>query len=255
MAELPKTGNWSESKSSKSKVELPFLSSRGVCNLLFEGVFNIHFLCHTSLCVVIAASFLLVFPLRVDSFFDNTTYITNRNSTGSNIICLGDSLTFGVGASPGHDYPSLLSKALGVKVINAGVDGDETADALKRLNQDVLSKNPKMVIVLLGGNDYFDEVPMEETFKNLDTIIKRIQDKGSMVVLVEIGTSVLGKSLEKRYDKVVLTNQTAYVPHIYKGILFNSKLKSDFKHPNDQGYKIIAHRILKVVKPLLEKAS
>jgi len=207
-----------------------------------------------SFCFVLVLYFLIIFPGWVDSFFDNITYITNRDSVGSDIICFGDSLTLGVGASPGHDYPSLLSKALGVKVINAGVDGDETIDALKRLDKDVLFKKPKMVIILLGGNDFFDNVPFNETFKNLDQIVKQVQANGAIVVLAEIGPSYF-PSLQKRYDQIVLTNQTAYVPKIYDGILFNSNLKSDTKHPNDQGYQIIADRISKAVKPLLEKTS
>jgi len=205
-------------------------------------------------CFILALGFLLISPTHVDSFFDNTIYITNRNRAGSDIVCLGDSLTLGVGASPGHDYPSFLSKTLGVKVINAGVDGDETSDALKRLDTDVLSKKPKVVIILLGGNDFFDNVPFDEAFKNLDQIVKRVQAKGAIVVLAEIGPSYF-PSLQKRYDQLVLINQTAYVPKIYDGILFNSNLKSDAKHPNDQGYEIIAERISKVVKPLLKKIS
>ncbi len=237
MAELPKTRSDSEIK--------PWTA-------IWKYLSNIQFLCQFSFCLVAMSFLLFIFPGPVDSFFDNTVYITNQHSTGSNIICLGDSLTLGKGSTPGHDYPSFLSRALGINVINAGVDGNETGEALARLDKDVLSKDPKMVIILLGGNDYFDEVPLEEAFKNLDEIVKRVQAKGAIAVLVEIGPSYI-PSLQKRYDQIVLTNQSAYVPKIYDGILFNSNLRSDFRHPNDEGYKIIAHRILKVIKPLLEE--
>ena len=111
-----------------------------------------------------------------------------------------------------------------------------------------------MVIILLGGNDFFDSVPFNEAFKNLDQIVKQVQAKGAIAVLAEIGPSYV-PSLQKRYDQIVLVNQSAYVPKVYDGILFNSHLRSDTKHPNDQGYQIIADRISKVAKPLLEKTS
>ena len=73
---------------------------------------------------------------------------------GQTIICFGDSLTEGVGAESGEDYPSVLSRELGLPVINAGQRGDTTAEALARISDAVLSKNPRLVIVLLGGNDF-----------------------------------------------------------------------------------------------------
>ena len=68
------------------------------------------------------------------------------------IICFGDSLTFGTGADKGMDYPSQLAKMIRKTVINKGIPGDTTASALRRLNRDVLSKNPEFVLITLGGN-------------------------------------------------------------------------------------------------------
>ena len=85
--------------------------------------------------------------------------VANRDAQGSTIICFGDSLTRGLGAAPGHDYPSLLAEALGRDVINAGVNGDTTRDALQRLTADVLARTPQLVIVQFGGNDFLRKVP------------------------------------------------------------------------------------------------
>ena len=93
--------------------------------------------------------------------------IRNLHSAGETIICFGDSLTEGVGASAGDDYPSVLSRQLGSPVINAGVRGDTTAAALERLADQVLNKNPRLVILLLGGNDFLRQRPRRETRQNL----------------------------------------------------------------------------------------
>jgi len=64
--------------------------------------------------------------------------IANRDSRGTCVVCFGDSLTAGYGATSGNDYPSLLSKKISLPVINDGVSGNTTADALARLDGDVL---------------------------------------------------------------------------------------------------------------------
>ena len=185
-------------------------------------------------------------------YFLNTSY---HDFQGKNVICFGDSITYGIGASHGHDYPSLLGQALGVKVINAGVDGDNTEDALKRLETDVLSKNPGLVVILLGGNDYLDRIPLSKTFENLDIIIRRIRATGASVVVVEIGASILGKPVQNRWDKLVMENQVPFVSYILSSYFFDRELKSDNLHPNDMGYEIVAGRILQVVKPILKHNS
>src|SRR5690348_12379952 len=106
-------------------------------------------------------------------------HIANEGSHGKTIVCFGDSLTEGVGADPGTDYPSLLRQKVGLPVINSGVSGDTTAVALKRLDADVLDHDPKMVIITLGGNDFLQQLPKEETLSNMETIIDRIEAHGA----------------------------------------------------------------------------
>jgi hypothetical protein len=66
--------------------------------------------------------------------------VASTQSSTEAIICFGDSLTFGTGASKGIDYPSQLAKMIGNPVINKGIPGDTTASALRRLNRNVLPK-------------------------------------------------------------------------------------------------------------------
>src|SRR5919199_350459 len=73
--------------------------------------------------------------------------VRNLDSRGANVIAFGDSLTAGYGAQAGEDYPSRLSALIGVPVINAGVSGDTTQSALARIDSDVLSRDPRLVIV------------------------------------------------------------------------------------------------------------
>ncbi len=181
--------------------------------------------------------------------------IANRNSAGTTIICFGDSLTEGVGASPGQDYPSLLSRGLGREVINAGVAGETTRDGLKRLDRDVLERNPLLVIVEFGGNDFLQQISKAEIFANLDEMIRRIQERGAMVMLVGVQPGLWGDAARADFRRIAKAHRAAFLPNILEGILTDSALKSDTLHPNDAGYERIAERILKVVKPLLEGRS
>lgn len=127
--------------------------------------------------------------------------IANLDSKGKTIICFGNSITEGVGASEGNDFPSLLAKKIGRPVINAGKGGETTFDALKRIEEDVLQKHPKLVIVELGGNDYLQKIPQSETFKNLDEMTRRIQAQGAMVVLAEIKKDYFMMDITRDFGK------------------------------------------------------
>src|SRR5687768_6811544 len=128
--------------------------------------------------IVIGAAALLilaVWALRTSPY----SRVTNLDSRGSSVIAFGDSLTSGYGASAGEDYPSRLSAMSGVPIVNAGRSGDTTESALARIEDDVLSGNPRIVIVGLGGNDFLSGMAVQSTEENLRTIVRRIQGTGA----------------------------------------------------------------------------
>ncbi|KPK98920.1 MAG: hypothetical protein AMJ95_02125 [Omnitrophica WOR_2 bacterium SM23_72] len=177
--------------------------------------------------------------------------IKNIDSKGENIICFGDSLTFGYGVNPGEDYPTNLAKLLRKPVINAGVDGDTTTTALGRLQADVLDKNPRLVILEFGGNDFLKRVPQEETIRNLSKMVDLVQGRGAMVAIVDISAGIFFSEYRKMYKKLAEEAGCIFVPRILSGIITNPSMKSDFLHPNADGYKIIAYRVLFAIRPYL----
>ena len=179
--------------------------------------------------------------------------VKNLDSQGTNIICLGDSLTSGEGAEPEQNYPSILSGYLGRKVINAGVSGDTTGDALKRIKKDVLEQDPKMVIVILGGNDFLLKLPEEETFRNLEKIVDLIQAGGAAVTLAEVKTGLLKDPYLSGFKHLARQKKTLLIPNILKGIINNPGLMSDPIHPNARGYAVMAKRIYEKISPYLKQ--
>ena len=179
--------------------------------------------------------------------------IKNIDAKGSNIICFGDSLTFGYGADPGEDFPAVLAKMTDIPVINAGVDGDTSTEALQRLESDVLERDPLLVIVEFGGNDFLRKIPRETSVANMKEIIDRIQARGAMVAIADVSAAVFLKEYSAAFSEIAREKQAIFIPHILSGIITNPALKSDFIHPNADGYKAIAQRIYRVILPYLNQ--
>lgn len=181
--------------------------------------------------------------------------VRNLASAGTEIIAFGDSLTAGYGAGAGEDYPSRLSSAIGKPVINAGVSGDTTDMALERIDADVLSRNPRIVIVGLGGNDFLRSVPVATAEKNLRAIIQKVEASGAMVVLLGFEFPSLGAHWGAMYERVAKEEGCLLIDGVLSGILTDPSLKSDEIHPNAKGYALMAERISGPMAKLLKRAD
>lgn len=179
--------------------------------------------------------------------------IRNRSSKGENIICFGDSMTFGYGADPGEDYPARLAKKIGIPVINAGVDGDTSIEGLKRLSADVLEKSPFLVIIEFGGNDFLEKIPMDVTVNNIKEMADRIHATGAMVALVDVSAGMILSGYWWEFSKIAKEKELIFIPGVLNGIITNPELKSDFLHPNRKGYELMSQRVYRAIRPYLKK--
>jgi acyl-CoA thioesterase-1 len=168
--------------------------------------------------------------------------IRNIDSRGKTIVCFGNSLTAGGGAGPGEDYPTRLAGYLGLPVINAGRGGDTSSDALKRL-EEVLNKDPLLVIVELGGNDFLLKVPQEITINNVSRIVDKIAESGAMVAIMDISPGVGLTEYKLAFARIAREKSVIFLSRVLYGIMTDSRFKSDYLHPNREGYKLIAERV------------
>ncbi|HXG52338.1 MAG TPA: arylesterase [candidate division Zixibacteria bacterium] len=203
----------------------------------------------------IAAAALLLACALLGCGGDPYGSIRNLRSAGRTVVCFGDSLTEGVGAEAGRDYPSELGRLLGMAVVNTGRRGDTSGEALARVEQDVFEHDPRVVVVLLGGNDFLRKVPLAETKKNLAAIVARVQERGAMVVVAGIRLGLFADEYADLFEEVAEKLGALYVPDVMSGILSDPALRSDRIHPNAEGYRLIAGRIAEKLKPLLERAD
>ncbi|OGZ99179.1 MAG: hypothetical protein A3C07_04520 [Candidatus Sungbacteria bacterium RIFCSPHIGHO2_02_FULL_47_11] len=183
--------------------------------------------------------------------FAQREYPKKYPTTGTAVIALGDSLVVGEGVLPGNDFVSILSERLDVPIINAGRAGDTTAETLRRLETDVLARDPRIVIILVGGNDAIRRIPKQETFSNLAKIIDKIQARGAAVLLVGIQSGFFRDNYKNDFYALSRKKGAWHVPDILDGIFGHGQLMQDTIHPNDKGYLIIADRIEPVLRNII----
>lgn len=183
-------------------------------------------------------------------FIRPSSAIVNRMPSGGTIVCFGDSLTYGTGASKGMDYPAQLSRMIGLPVMNAGVPGDTTATALKRL-EGVLDTQPRMVLITLGGNDLKNGISRQTAFGNLRAIIRSIQAEGALVIIGGIDIPFYGKGFGGAYRELAEETGSLLIPNVFDGIMGARSLMSDPIHPNSQGYTVMAQHFSRALQPYL----
>ena len=126
------------------------------------------------------------------------------------MLALGDSLFAGYGLGPGESYPAHLEAALKargtpVRIVNAGVSGDTTADGLARVDFVLkgMSTKPTLAIISLGGNDMLRAVPPAETRKNLEAILAKFKAAKVPVVLLQLlAAPNLGKDYADQFNPI-----------------------------------------------------
>lgn len=108
---------------------------------------------------------------------------------------LGDSYMDPIHWSTQAPFPDIIAAVLRsvnprVTVVNAGKGGDDSGEALERIDIDLIDKRPVISFVMLGGNDCRHwgrpepAVSPKQYRKNISEITGRLRQSGSRVVLM-----------------------------------------------------------------------
>lgn len=202
------------------------------------------------------------------------------------IAFFGDSITQ-AGAAPGG-YCRLIAEAiekerpeLGVEIVYAGISGNKVPDLQKRLQRDVLSKNPSIVFIYIGINDVWhstrgEGTPIETFDAGLRDLIEKITATGANIVLCTPstigektdGSNPLDPMLEKYADVsrrvaadtgVTLCDlRVAFLDHLAQHNPENKEhgiLTGDGVHLNAAGNQIVAAQASKALANALAQGS
>ncbi|MBW3139846.1 GDSL-type esterase/lipase family protein [Ferrimonas balearica] len=159
------------------------------------------------------------------------------------IVAFGDSLTQGVGAGQGEDYPTVLAQLSGLHVVNAGVSGEQTPAGLKRLPQVLAAEQPDLLLLLLGGNDILRNRPPAAIRDNLAQMIETAQGQGVQVMLVAVPEKRLFSSAAPFYPELAEQYGVPLVDSLVGELLRTPGYKSDPIHLNAEGYRQMAQAL------------
>jgi acyl-CoA thioesterase-1 len=201
------------------------------------------------------------------------------------IVSLGDSVTRGVrqGVNVKETFAARIEGALKkrkskAKVINVGIGGERTDQALHRLAKDVIALRPQVVTIMYGTNDsYVDKgrteprITVQEYEGNLRRMIAELRKAKIKPILMT--PPAWGKAarngagdhpnplLEKYVNacrKVARETETPLVDHFAhwskkaeRGFDIGQEWTTDQCHPNPRGHEAMANLIVPVIASVL----
>jgi acyl-CoA thioesterase-1 len=181
------------------------------------------------------------------------------------ILAFGTSLTQGYGLPPGTEFPVVLEKrlkqaGLNVAVINAGVSGDTSSDALSRLDWS-LADHPDAVIVEAGSNDALRGIDPAITERNIAAIMEKL--KASHLPVLLLGMKAprnfgpeYARAFDPIYARLAARYGVLFYPFMLDGVALDRKLnQADGIHPNPAGVKIIVERLLPDAEKLVHETQ
>jgi acyl-CoA thioesterase-1 len=182
------------------------------------------------------------------------------------VLAVGTSLTAGYGLpDPDLAYPGLLEKrvqeaGLPYRVVNAGVSGETSAGALRRMDW-LLRQKIDVLLLETGANDALRGQDPEATRANIDAILTRAAAQSPPPRLVVLGMKappnfggVYGKKFDAIYPDLARKHGAVLVPFVLEGVAGITRLnQADGIHPTEEGQRMMADLIWTAIRPLLDR--
>jgi acyl-CoA thioesterase-1 len=182
-------------------------------------------------------------------------------SSRPRVVFLGDSITAGLGVSPAEAYPGILERrmhdaGLDYEVVNAGVSGDTSAGALRRVDWS-LEGDARVLVVAIGGNDGLRGLPASALKQNLDAIIAAAERRHVAVLLAGMEAppnfgEAYTREFRTAYRDVARRRRVRFLPFILDGVAGRPALnQADGIHPNAEGHRLVADLVWRELEPML----
>ena len=179
------------------------------------------------------------------------------------ILFLGTSLTAGYGLDPSQSYPALIqarieAQALPYRVVNAGVSGETSAGARRRMDW-LMRQKIAVLVVETGANDGLRAQDPAATRANIQALFDRARQQSPPPKLVLAGMLALpnyGREYADRfralYPDLAKANHAVLIPFLLEGVAGVPRLnQADGIHPTAEGHRVVAETVWKALAPLL----
>jgi len=182
------------------------------------------------------------------------------------VLAVGTSLTAGYGLpDPDLAYPGLLEKrveeaGLPYRVVNAGVSGETSAGALRRMDW-LLRQKIDVLLLETGANDALRGQDPDSTRANIDAILTRAAAQSPPPRLVVLGMKappnfggVYGSRFDAIYPEMARKHGAVLVPFVLEGVAGIARLnQADGIHPTEEGQRMMADLVWAAIRPLLDR--
>ena len=193
------------------------------------------------------------------------------------IVALGSSSTYGAGASTSAaSYPSRLADELArrfpgheITILNRGVNGNEAADMLARLDTAVIAEKPDLVLWQVGTNSVLRDKPLQPHAPLLHEGLARMKATGADVVLIDpqYAPRVISKPMCEGMVSLIAT--TAKAEHVgvfhrfelmrrwreAEQLPFETFVSTDGLHMNDWSYACLAKALGRAIAEAMTRPT
>ncbi|MEE4280229.1 MAG: arylesterase [Halieaceae bacterium] len=167
---------------------------------------------------------------------------------GATILAFGDSLTYGTGAPQDDAYPQVLARLTGLRVINAGVPGEVSAEGAERLANLLVEHAPALVVLVHGGNDTLRNLPKTATRANLRSMIEASRRAGAEVVMLGVPGRNFSLSTPAYYGEIAAETDVPIDEDALPALMRDRSMKSDAVHFNASGYAAMADAVASLLR-------
>lgn len=181
------------------------------------------------------------------------------------VLFVGTSLTAGLGLDPDSAYPALIqqladSNGLAVQMVNAGLSGETSAGALRRVDW-LLREVPDVVVLETGANDGLRGLEPDTTAANIVGIVTKIRaaNPKARILLAQMEAPPnLGPAYTRRFHDLFLTvsadQAVTLIPFFLEGVAGVPALNQpDGIHPTEAGARIAARNLWRTLAPVLRQ--
>lgn len=196
---------------------------------------------------------------------ESTTVAASEATARVRVLMLGTSLTAGLGLDPDSSYPAVLqrladSASLNVQIVAAGLSGETSAGALRRVEW-LLRERADVVVIETGANDGLRGLDPDSTRANLVAIVQRVRAHNPEVRVL-LAQMEAPPNLGPRYTRefhdnfliVARDQQVTLIPFFLEGVAGVRELnQADEIHPNEEGARRAARNMWRTLSPVLRQ--
>jgi acyl-CoA thioesterase-1 len=179
------------------------------------------------------------------------------------ILFVGTSLTAGFGVDPDEAFPALIQRKLDAaglryRVVNAGVSGETSAGAVRRIDW-LLRQRVAVLVLETGANDGLRGQDPASTRRNIQAIFdaaRRAKPPPKLALVAMEALPNYGEDYRRRfraiYPELAARNGATLVPFLLEGVAGRPGLNQpDGIHPTAAGHRRVAETVWKALRPIL----